>query len=121
VSPVSNDPLERLVFASRVYRAAAAAARTVAVAFQQSVVVGRAARIRRGFTTVPGAERIRLAGWLLAAAAATHGILAALMPRSMAPSPRFAVPILVGAAGLVLMALAPAIARAWTWWRPSRR
>jgi hypothetical protein len=67
------------------------------------------------------AERLALAGWLLVAAAITHGALVVIMPRSMAPSPLFAIPLLMGGVGLMLVGLAPALSRAWTTWPQRQR
>jgi hypothetical protein len=108
-----DDPVLQLIRGSALFQALTAAANRVVAAMGASTVV----RLIRGcvhqMSRLELEVRIRSAGWLILAAAATHEGLAMAVSRGPRPLPARGLSALAAAAAVVVIAAATHVAAAW--------
>jgi hypothetical protein len=98
-------------FAGRILHAAGDAIRAAAPGSRAGQLFMRA---RTAVACTPASERIRLAGIALTVAVVTHDALVAGMPAVVRPGIPLTLRLAIALAGVVMILVAPALARAWS-------
>ena len=107
------DPAGRVIARSTLVRALRAAGEAIRRAAPTSRAGAALVRARRNVAAAPPDERIRLAGVVMLAAALVHEMLRPLTSMAARSTAPHALALPAMALGVVMIAAAPAIARAW--------
>jgi hypothetical protein len=113
MSPDDFGPAEDVIRRSALVRWVRAADEAIRTAAARSQVVAAAGRMRRRLDETPAVDRIRLTGIVMLAAAVVHDLLLPLVSIAARPIAPHVVHVQTIALALVLIAAAPAVARAW--------